>query len=464
MESVEEIEAGEVNPARTDKNGLTIREVIEGSPAWKAGVRPGDSLLSLNGMPLRDLIDLEFFQAEARVVLSYRRAGESCQVRVKKDPDLSLGIVVDPPPIRRCPNDCAFCFVDQMPAGARKTLYIRDEDYRYSFLYGNFITLTNLTEKDYLRVLEQKLSPLYISVHATEPVLRRQILKNDRAQDILPLLRRLCEGGITLHTQVVLMPGINDGEALVRTWEDLSELYPRVASLAVVPVGLTSHREGLPPVPSIDAPFAKKMIREIAALQKKGMERWGDPFVYPSDEWYVLAKTPFPSLSRYGDLPQLGNGVGLVPLFRKQWLSGIRRLQGDLPRPLALVTGQGFLPYLTEFVSSWGEGASGAARKVRVLGVENVSMGQSVTVAGLMGAKDIIARVLSARLSPETLLLVPDIALREGSETLIDDGSITEIAESTGLETVAVPATAREFCLWLGETFPSLLKKRERIA
>ena len=464
MESAEGAESGEVNPARADKNGLTIREVVEGSPGWKAGLRPGDSLLSLNEMPLRDLIDLEFFQAESRVTLSYRRDGQPYRVRLRKDPDLSLGIVVDPPPIRRCPNDCSFCFVDQMPAGARKTLYIRDEDYRYSFLYGNFITLTNLTEKDYQRILEQRLSPLYISVHATEPTLRRQILKNDRAPDVLPLLRRLCEGGITLHTQVVLMPGVNDGEALIRTWDDLSTLYPRVASLAVVPVGLTSHREGLLPLPSIDALFAKKMIREIVSLQKRGMDRWGDPFIYPSDEWYVLAKTAFPSLSRYGDLPQLGNGVGLVPLFRKQWLSGVRRLQGPLPRPLALVTGKGFLPYLTDFVSSWVADESSGRRTVTVLGVENHSLGKSVTVAGLLGAKDIVRAVHAARLSPETLLLVPDIALREGTEVLIDDGSIGEVAGSTGLDTVAVPSTAREFCLWAGETFPSLQKKRERIA
>ena len=464
MESVEGREWGGAAPLRGDGNGLTIREVVEGSPGWKAGLRPGDSLLSLNGVALRDLIDLEFFQAEARVSLSYRRAGEPFQIRLRKDPDLSLGIVVDPPPIRRCPNDCAFCFVDQMPAGARKTLYIRDEDYRYSFLYGNFITLTNLTEKDYQRILEQRLSPLYISVHATEPILRRQILKNDRAPDILPLLRRLSEGGITLHTQVVLMPGINDGEALIRTWEDLSALYPRVASLAVVPVGLTSHREGLPPVPSIDAPFAKKMIREIVSLQKRGMDRWGDPFIYPSDEWYVLAKTPFPSLSRYGDLPQLGNGVGLVPLFRKQWMSGIRRLQGSLPRPLALVTGKGFFSYLKEFISSWIVDESPMGKKVTVLGVENRSMGESVTVSGLLGAHDIINTVAQAKLSPETLLLVPDIVLREGTEILIDDGTIGDIAKSVGLDTLAVPSTAREFCAWLGETFPTLLKKRERIA
>jgi len=462
MESAESIDGTGEGLDSPESRGLRVREVLDGSPAWEAGLRPDDSVLNINGNALRDLIDLEFFQAESLIRLRYRRGTESRSLRIRKDPDHSLGIVVDPPPIRRCPNDCSFCFVDQMPSGARKTLYIRDEDYRYSFLYGNFITLTNLTEKDYLRILEQRLSPLYISVHATDPALRRVILKNDRAPDVIPLLRRLCEGGITLHTQIVLMPGVNDGEALRRTWEDLSALYPRVASLAVVPVGLTAHREGLPPIAPIDGAFAGRMIREIVGLQKVGMEKWGDPFIYPSDEWYVIAQTPFPSLSRYGDLPQLGNGVGLVPLFRKQWKGGIRRLSGSLPRPLALVTGMGFRSTLSELVTLWEKGSEVREGSVRVVGVENFAMGESVTVAGLLGAGDISRAVKKAELPSDALLLVPDVVLRDGTEVLVDDGSIGDIAAETDREAVAVPSTAREFCQWLGETFPSLHSKREK--
>jgi putative radical SAM enzyme (TIGR03279 family) len=462
MESAESIDETREGLEYSEARGLRVREVLDGSPAWEAGIKADDSILNINGNLLRDLIDLEFYQAESLVRLRYRRGTESRSVRIRKDPDLSLGIVVDPPPIRRCPNDCSFCFVDQMPAGARKTLYIRDEDYRYSFLYGNFITLTNLTEKDYLRILEQRLSPLYISVHATDPVLRRKILKNERAPDVIPLLERLCKGGITLHTQVVLMPGVNDGEALRKTWEDLSALYPRVASLAVVPVGLTSHREGLPPVASIDSAIAKRMIRDVVALQKMGMKKWGDPFVYPSDEWYIIAQEPFPALSRYGDLPQLGNGVGLVPLFRKEWKGGIRRLTGTLPRPLALVTGMGFFATLSELVTLWEKGAEVGEGRIRVLGVDNVAMGESVTVAGLLGAGDISRAVKKADLPSDALVLVPDVALRDGTEILVDDGSIGDIASMTDRDVCAVPSTARAFCQWLGETFPSLLAKREK--
>ncbi len=291
--------------------GLLIQAVAENSPGWDAGLRKGDRLISMNGFVLRDLIDLEFYQADSDILLEFRSGGEIVRVELEKDPDASLGVMVDPPPIKRCPNDCEFCFVDQMPPGARKSLYIRDEDYRYSFLYGNFITLTNLTERDYKRILEQKLSPLYISVHATPSDIRRKILKNEKAPDILPLLHRLIEGGITLHTQIVLTPGVNDGDVLERSWRDLLALYPGVESLAIVPVGLTAHRTDLPDLPLIDRSIAREMLGSILKLQKLSMDQVNDPFVFPADEWYVIAEKPFPSLNRYGSLPQLGKGVGL---------------------------------------------------------------------------------------------------------------------------------------------------------
>ncbi|EQD24112.1 MAG: hypothetical protein D084_Lepto4C00582G0001, partial [Leptospirillum sp. Group IV 'UBA BS'] len=286
---MEAIEAHDQTNESKTSYGLLIKEVFPDSPAVLAGLKAGDRLVSINGFVLRDLIDLEFCQSDSEILVEYRRQGQSHQVEIEKDPDTSLGIVVDPPPIRRCPNDCEFCFVDQMPEGARKSLYIRDEDYRYSFLYGNFITLTNLTEKDYGRILEQRLSPLYISVHATPLDIRRKILKNEKAPDILPLLRRLSEGGITLHTQIVLTPGINDQEVLERTWRDLLDLYPGVGSLAVVPVGLTAHREGLPDLPLIGRDYAAKMLKILFSMQKASIEIVGDPFIFPADEWYVLS-------------------------------------------------------------------------------------------------------------------------------------------------------------------------------
>ena len=448
---MEAIEAHDQASDTKAPSGLLIKEVFPGSPAMEAGIEVGDRLVSINGFVLRDLIDLEFCQSDSEIVLEYRNLGQRHLVEIEKDPDTSLGIVVDPPPIRRCPNDCAFCFVDQMPEGARKSLYIRDEDYRYSFLYGNFITLTNLSEKDFLRILEQRLSPLYISVHATPLDIRRKILKNEKAPDILPLLRRLSDGGITLHTQIVLTPGLNDGEVLERTWSDLLELYPGVGSLAVVPVGLTAHREGLPDLPMIDKSYAARMLKVLSSLQKASMEKIGDPFIFPADEWYVLSGRSFPSLLRYGSLPQLGNGVGLVPLFQRQWKKGIRAVRFPPPDRLVLVTGMAFSPYLRELTSLLEQSWKTENEGLTVLTVVNRYLGPSVTVAGLLSSRDIIAAVQASRLPEGSCLCIPDICLREGTDILIDDGSIAEIASRTGMKTVAVPSSAREFVHWMRE-------------
>ncbi len=448
------MEAIEVHdPSAGEKNapGLLVKEVIPDSPASDAGIVPGDRLIAINGFVLRDLIDLEFCQSDSETLVKYKNGDEILFVDIEKDPDISLGIVVDPPPIRRCPNDCEFCFVDQMPDGGRKSLYIRDEDYRYSFLYGNFITLTNLTEKDYQRILEQKLSPLYISVHATALDVRRKILKNEKAPDILPLLKRLAEGGITLHTQIVLTPGVNDMEILERTWRDLLELYPGVGSLAVVPVGLTAHRKGLPDLPLIGKEYAAKMLRNLAAMQKVSLEKTGDPFVFPADEWFVLSEKSFPSLTRYGSLPQLGNGVGLVPLFQRQWKKGMRSVRRSLPAKLVLATGLAFSPYLQELTDLWRQSHLAEKDDFMVLPVCNRYLGLTVTVAGLLSSRDIIAAVKEARLPEGALLCIPDICLRDGTEILIDDGSLTEIAAGTGVKTVAVPSSAREFWLWMND-------------
>ncbi|MCL4484979.1 MAG: DUF512 domain-containing protein [Nitrospirae bacterium] len=449
---MEAIEAHDQTNESKTSYGLLIKEVFPDSPAVLAGIEAGDRLVSINGFVLRDLIDLEFCQSDSEILVEYRRQGQSHQVEIEKDPDTSLGIVVDPPPIRRCPNDCEFCFVDQMPEGARKSLYIRDEDYRYSFLYGNFITLTNLTEKDYVRILEQRLSPLYISVHATPRDIRRKILKNEKAPDILPLLRRLSEGGITLHTQVVLTPGVNDQEVLERTWRDLLDLYPGVGSLAVVPVGLTAHREGLPDLPLIDSEYAAKMLKILSSMQKASIENVGDPFIFPADEWYVLSGRSFPSLSRYGDLPQLGNGVGLVPLFQRQWKKSMRALRFPLSKRLVLVTGMAFSPYLRELTALFEKSRKSGKEELTVLPVVNRYLGPTVTVAGLLSSRDIIAAVRETSLPEGSCLCIPEICLRDGTDILIDDGSIGEIAGETGLETVAVPSSAREFLLWIRET------------
>ena len=448
--------------------GLVIKEIIRGSLAEEAGILAGFNILSINGNVLRDLIDLEFYQAEGELDLQLENpaSGEQWTLTLEKDPDERLGIVLDPPPIRRCPNDCDFCFVDQMPPGQRQSLYIRDEDYRYSFLYGNFITLTNLSEKDYRRILDQRLSPLYISVHATDPAVRKRLLRNERAPDILDRIDHLIAGGIRLHTQIVITPGINDERVLDRSVEDLSARFPGVSSLAIVPVGLTGHRDNLPPVRPIDKDFARKMLTVIASYQKPFIQKWNDPFVFPADEWYVLAEKSFPSLRRYGTLPQLGNGVGMVPLFCSEWKKKILsyRKKGNFPLEFMqkeswmMVTGTAFAPTLERLLSDLGNIFSEGKPSIRKLPVENRLFGSSVTVAGLLSGNDIIETVLRANLPSGTKILVPDVALRTDSEILIDDISLEDIAFRTGLEVFPVPSDARGFWEWVESDEP--LKSR----
>ncbi len=455
--------------------GLIIKEVIQGSLAEEAGIRPGQRIVSINGNKLQDLIDLEFYQAdgEIAVLLECDQEG-SFEVVFEKDPDERLGLVLDPPPIRRCPNDCDFCFVDQMPPGQRQSLYIRDEDYRYSFMYGNFITLTNLSEKDYQRILSQRLSPLYISVHATDPVVRKRLLRNERAPDILERIDLLVKGGIRLQTQIVVTPGVNDGEVLDRSVKELSARYPGVSSLAIVPVGLTQHRSNLPSIAQIDMDFARKMLGVIERYQRPFIEKWDDPFVYPADEWYVIAGKSFPALKRYGSLLQLGNGVGMVSLFQTQWRQRLSRSRQGFPSLsemdpensppcIALITGTAFKPYLLKLVALLEEKFPGWNGKIRVIQVENRLFGASVTVAGLLAGNDILDAVHKEGLPSGAWILIPDVAIRTDSDVLIDDVSVSALSQTIGTPVFQVPSEASGFWDWVLEKLASLEHRSDRL-
>lgn len=441
--------------------GLIIKEILSGSLAEEAGIRVGQRIVSINKNTLLDLIDLEFYQSDGEIVVMLEDDKEGAfEVAFEKDPDERLGIILDPPPIRRCPNDCDFCFVDQMPPGQRQSLYIRDEDYRYSFMYGNFITLTNLSERDYQRILSQRLSPLYISVHATDPVIRKRLLRNERAPDILDRIDHLIKGGIRLQTQIVVTPGLNDGEVLDRSVRELSERYPGVSSIAIVPVGLTQHRSSLPSIDQIGPEFARKMLGVIEHYQRPFIEKWDDPFVYPADEWYVISRKGFPALKRYGSLPQLGNGVGMVPLFQSQWKKKLSKIRQSLPEiekdgfppSIALVTGTAFSPYLLQLVDLLVEKVPEFGQRIRVVPVRNRLFGFSVTVAGLLGGGDILESIRSESLPDGSWILIPDVAIRADSDVLIDDYSISALSKATGYPVFQVPSEASGFWRWFLET------------
>ncbi len=423
--------------------GLAIEKVEPGSIAEEIGLEVGDRLITANGKEIKDVLDFRFVEGEEELLLELAKPnGEVWEVEVEKDLDETLGIDFPEMKIRSCPNKCFFCFVDQMPEGQRESLYIRDEDYRFSFLFGNYITLTNLTRKDKERIFEQKMSPLYISVHTTDLELRRSMLVNPRARDILTEIREMAEHGIVLHTQIVLCPGINDGEHLIKSIEDLVKFYPFVKSLAIVPIGLTRYRQGLQDLKEVTVDGAREMIEWIKPWQKRFREEIGYPFVFLADEWYTKAGIPFPPLAEYADLPQQGNGVGIVPLFLSEFDSMLPFLPKKISEPIQVLmaTGTSFSPFLTSCIKR----VRIRGAKLDVVTVPNDFFGDSVTVAGLMSGRDILKAVQQdpSDRSGSRILLLPSVALNEDRSLFLDGMTPRDLEKELDLTVQVVSADA----------------------
>jgi putative radical SAM enzyme (TIGR03279 family) len=412
--------------------GTVIESVVPDSPAARAGIEKGDVLLSVNGHRTGDVIDYMFYKHEPTLKLVLARQGKKHSVTLGLEDTEEPGIRLAHFKVRTCKNKCIFCFVSQLPKGLRKTLYVRDEDYRMSFLYGNYVTLTGLSAEDRKRIAKQRLSPLYISVHATDKAVRNRILGNPRAADIMKEMRFLKESRIRMHTQIVLCPGVNDGDVLKKTIRDLYSLYPYVASIAVVPVGLTEHgKKKLTPVKKEDAEDA---IAIIEAFQKRFRKKHGDRIVYASDELYIKAELPFPPLKEFGELPQIENGVGMVPSF----LSRARRLKIDLKpakRRFLVFTGTSFYPYLKRFTERLEK--HGAI--ITVIPVENTFFGPSVTVTGLLTGRDVIKSMSKVK-GKSNVLLIPDVALKDGV-AFLDDVTVNDVAKGLGMEAMVIEST-----------------------
>ncbi len=411
----------------------TISHVTEGTAAHEAGLLKGDVIVSINGSPIADIIDLMYNSQESTLTLKILRDKKPRSIRIRRNESDPLGFELKSFRTKKCRNKCVFCFVNQLPKGLRKPLYIKDDDYRMSFLYGNYITLTNITPKEKERILSQKLSPLYISVHTTNNELRRKMLGNQKAPDILKLITEFTAQNIRLHVQIVLCPGLNDGEELSNTIKDLQKFYPYISSIAVVPVGLTKHKKaGVKPVEQKDAIEIIEMVKKFRRRLKK---RHGDPLVYLADEFYIKAGAPFPLLKSYGDLAQIENGVGLVPVFQ-QCSKSVRIPKKIEPRKVAVITGVSFMPYLEEFAKKLKviDGLS-----LDVIKVENKFFGPAVTVAGLLTGKDILKTVLGK--TKADCLLVPDIVLKEGTDMLLDNVTLRDLEESLGMNVVAIEST-----------------------
>ena len=410
-----------------------ISHVSEGTAAHAIGLMKGDILISLNNNPVRDVIDYMYYSKESPVEIKIQRNKKIHTFKIKQSEDVPLGIELKSFRTRSCRNKCIFCFVHQLPKGMRKSLYLKDDDYRMSFLFGNYITLTNLSSKDKERIIEQKLSPLYVSVHSTNNEIRRKMLGNPKAPDILKEIQEFTSHRIRIHAQIVLCPGFNDGDDLSSTIRDLQKFYPYISSIAVVPVGLTKLRKGS--VRPVEMDDALKAIETVKHFRQRYKRRHGDPVVHLGDEFYIKAQLPFPPLKEYGDLPQIENGVGLVPSFLYA-AKKIKLPKSMEPTKVAVFTGQSFMPYLEEFTRKLSsiEGLS-----IDVFKVENRFFGSSVTVAGLLTGKDILRTVVGK--SKADCLLVPDVMLRDGSDMFLDNVTLQDIGESLGMNVRSIEST-----------------------
>jgi putative radical SAM enzyme (TIGR03279 family) len=397
----------------------------------KVGLRPGDQLLALNDRPVRDVIDVQVYAAEPLLSFTIEREGAELHLSAERQYGQPLGLSFAEElfdgPLHVCRNRCDFCFVQQMAPHLRTSLYVRDDDYRLSFLHGNYITLTNLTPEDWQRIEEQYLSPLYVSVHTTEAELRRQLLHHPEAGAILEQLARLVEMGIELHTQAVLVPRRNDGEHLDRTIADLADLHPGVRSLSVVPVGLT-RRHGPEVRPYTDEESAA-VLEQVLAWQRKLRQSLDEPFVYPSDEWYLRARRPTPAPEAYGELlPALvENGVGMLSLFAAGWPATARSLASLGEGKQTWVTGTLFAPVLRGYAARFAEEQG---REVEVVAVPNRLFGETVTVAGLLAVEDILAALEGH--NPGEVLVLSEAIFRGPEGQSLDERTPADLARATG--------------------------------
>ncbi len=413
---------------------MKVLRIDSGSEAARVGLMPGDDLIEIDGHAIGDGIDVAHaigWTDEDEVRVEFTRDGKPLEFLLPSVHPEELGITLEQDALRTCGNRCVFCFIDQLPRGLRSALYVKDEDYRLSFTCGNYVTLTNMSDDDYERILEQRLSPLYVSVHATDDDVRRRLLGNPTAPAILPSLGRLTDGGIRVHTQVVVCPGINDGDVLDATLRDLTALGADLTSVAVVPVGLTAHREGLAALDAMTAEQARETVVTVERWQERMLRERHEAVVYAADEIYLLAGLDPPPLEEYGDFPQLENGVGLLRWFERDLIDGAAPLQGvDAGGArITIVTGTLAAPFIETAVRTAFEAVAGL--ELRVVPVANRLLGVSVTVAGLLAGRDIADAVRAAAASD--VFLLPGEAFNAEGLTL-DGLTLPEIRDLAGVE------------------------------
>ena len=429
---------------------IRILSVNPSSPAAGAGIKPGEFLVSINGEQVIDEIDYQDLiqHAHLEVTLSSPQGITRC-VSIAKSAWEPLGIRLDESVAmkpRHCRNHCIFCFIDQMPPGMRKTLYVKDDDWRLSLMMGNYVTLTNVDDKEFVRILRRKASPLYISVHATDGDVRIRMLRNPNAGNILERLITLKNHGIQFHTQIVLCPGYNDGEVLRKTLEDLAALWPAALSVAIVPIGVTKFREKLERIPTVDPDLASKLIKTITDYQKRFRKEFGTRFVFLSDEFYCISGQVIPKEETYEDYPQIENGVGMIRLFEEECAEAFDEIRTKHPDPeyvpqktkMIIPTGVSVMPHIQKlaqmYAPPWVE--------TEVVPVKNKFFGETITVTGLIVGRDLIETLRNRQFDR---VLISESMLRENSDMFLDDISLEQVRNAIGKPVIIVENKGESF-------------------
>jgi len=414
-----------------------ISDVLPGSPAERVGLSKGDVLLSINGELVIDLVDYEHLTASERLTLEIQKCDGACElIELEKDDYEPLGLsfatsLMDK--MRTCKNHCVFCFIDQMPKGGRSSLHVKDDDWRMSFVMGNYVTLTNLDDRELDRVIRRRVSPLYVSLHASDPNVRRTMMKNPHAGDIVPQLKRLAEAGLQFHLQIVLCPGMNDGDVLRRSIDDMLALYPHAQSLAVVPVGLTKHREGLTPLRVFARKEAGALIDEIEMLQQNLLQQIGTRFVFLADEWYTLCGRSLPAYDDYEGFPQIENGVGLLRLFEGEMQYALEERE-PLKKPKRFLMAGGTSAH--DFFAESYKQLLPYGITIDTRAIKNHFFGESVTVGGLVTGGDLVDQLKGEAFG--RALLIPRAMLKADEELFLDGMRLSDAEKALGTRIIPV--------------------------
>ena len=420
---------------------VIVKAVLDGSYGQRAGVLSGDELIAVNSHEIFDVLDYRFYIQSRKLTLTVKRNGEEHSLNIRKSDEFAdIGLDFETYLMDKqhsCKNKCIFCFVDQMPAGLRDTLYFKDDDARMSFLFGNYITLTGLCEREVQRIIDMHISPVNISVHTMNPVLRVEMMKNPHAGESLKIIDRFAENGIDMNTQLVLCPGINDGDELRFSLSELAKHKPNIKSIAAVPVGLTKYRDGLYPLRTYTKDEAAAVIDIIDEFNAHyAFFNDGQILAYASDEFYLIAERPLPTAEYYGEFSQLDNGVGMCALLKDEFTNALADTQsGEVNRTVTIATGDAAYGLLCELSRMAEEKFNGL--KINVIKIINKFFGETVTVAGLITGQDYKEQLEGKDLGD--VLLIPRVSLRNEGDKFLDDVTFEELGEFLGVKAYAVP-------------------------